>query len=227
MTNYLRQITIPFEGIAQVHSLADVEDPASLSKGCIVWRFSHVREGAKLGRDVMIGNYCFVDVDVTIGKKTRVQNGVSIYNGTTVGDEVFIAPNATLSNCRHPMIRNEETNDFSPDKIIVEDYATIGINSTLVSPIAVGEGSFVGGGSVVTSDVFPYTLVYGNPAKMVKGICRCHSTIPKEWVEGQVFYDSNENIFTCTYCGRQYKKMKMGAGTWEGRVVIVSAGRRE
>lgn len=222
MTNSTIKVIFRPENEYQVHSLADVEDESSLSKGCIVWRFSHVREGAKLGKNVMIGNGCFVDVDVMIGEGTRIQNSVSIYSGTTIGKEVFIAPNATFSNCRHPMIRNKETSDFFPDKIVVEDYATIGINSTLISPIIVGEGAFVGGGSVVTSDVFPYTMVYGNPAKMVNGICRCRTPISKEWVEEQIFYDSNDNIFTCVNCNRQYKKMRIGKGIWEGRVIIVS-----
>ena len=184
-----------------------------------------MRKGAVLGENVMVGNNCFIDKDVTIGERTRIQNGVSIYSGTTIGKEVFIGPGATLSNCRQPMIRSEEMYPFYPDKIVVENYAIIGINSTLIAPITIGEGSFVGGGSVVTSDVFPYTMVYGNPAKMVYGVCRCQVPIPQGWVAGRIFFAWNNNVYTCPSCDLQYRKLKTGEGVWRDRIIIVPDGR--
>ena len=212
-----------------VHQLADVEDPEwSLGDGCTIWRYSHVRKGARLGKYVMVGNNCFVDMGVVVGDGTRIQNGVSIYKGTTIGKEVFIAPSVTLSNCRFPMIRNEDTPEFVPDEIVVEDYAIVGIGATVIAPAIIGEGAFVGGGSVVTTDVFPYTVVFGNPAKLVRGICRCcKGELPLDWVLGQVYYDVNNNGYICPNCSAEYRKVMRGDGKWKGKIVIEYCGRKK
>jgi UDP-2-acetamido-3-amino-2,3-dideoxy-glucuronate N-acetyltransferase len=48
---------------------------------------------------------------------------------------------------------------------MVKRGASIGANATVVCGITLGEYSFVGAGSVITKDVKPYELVYGNPAR--------------------------------------------------------------
>lgn len=48
--------------------------------------------------------------------------------------------------------------------------ARIGANATLLSHIAIGEYSFIGAGSVVTKDVPPKSLIYGNPGRIIKSV---------------------------------------------------------
>jgi acetyltransferase-like isoleucine patch superfamily enzyme len=55
-------------------------------------------------------------------------------------------------------------------KIIIEDKVWIGFNVIVLKGVRIGEGAVVGAGSVVTKDVPPYTVVGGNPAKIIKKI---------------------------------------------------------
>lgn len=52
--------------------------------------------------------------------------------------------------------------------IVIEDKAWIGFDSTILKGVTIGEGSVVGAKSVVTRNVDPYTVVAGNPAKVVR-----------------------------------------------------------
>ena len=54
--------------------------------------------------------------------------------------------------------------------IVIKDKAWIGFNSIILKGVTIGEGAIVGAGSVVTKDVPPYTIVAGNPARIVREI---------------------------------------------------------
>lgn len=56
----------------------------------------------------------------------------------------------------------------SKGDIIIEDDVWIGMNSTILSGIKIGQGAVIAAGSVVTKDVPPYSIVAGNPAKIIK-----------------------------------------------------------
>jgi acetyltransferase-like isoleucine patch superfamily enzyme len=55
-------------------------------------------------------------------------------------------------------------------KVVIEDYVFIGVNSVILNNVRIGHHSVVAAGSVVREDVPPYTLVAGNPAKIVKAL---------------------------------------------------------
>jgi UDP-2-acetamido-3-amino-2,3-dideoxy-glucuronate N-acetyltransferase len=63
--------------------------------------------------------------------------------------------------------------------ILIKRGATIGANATIVCGITIHEYAFIGAGSVVTSDVPPYHVIYGNPAVFKGFMCRCSEAIPK------------------------------------------------
>jgi galactoside O-acetyltransferase len=52
--------------------------------------------------------------------------------------------------------------------IVVRDKAWVGFNSIILKGVVIGEAAVVGAGSVVTSDVPPYTVVAGNPARVIR-----------------------------------------------------------
>jgi len=204
-----------------VHDTAVVDDPDSLSPGCMVWHFTHVAAGAKIGPNVMLGQGCYIDKDVEIGQGCRVQNGVSIYRGTRIGDYVFIGPNATFTNARLPKVKRREDDPFIPDSILVEDRATIGANVTLVAPLVIGESAFVAAGSVVTHDVLPYTLVMGTPAKAVSGICsECLRKIPLSWASNARFNDPGLDRYVCD-CGAIYMKIGKVSPPFTGKYIPI------
>jgi len=56
------------------------------------------------------------------------------------------------------------------EPIVIKNKAWIGFNSIILKGVTIGEGAIVGAGSVVTKDVPPYTIVAGNPAKIIREI---------------------------------------------------------
>lgn len=131
-----------------------------------IWHFVHVREGSRIGANCIIGKSTYIDKDVVIGNRVKIQNFVSVYKGVIIEDEVFIGPSVTFTNDLYP-----RTSTWSDDRLIstvVKQGASIGANSTVICGVTIGEYAMIGAGSVVTKDVPPFALAYGNPAK-VKG----------------------------------------------------------
>jgi galactoside O-acetyltransferase len=62
----------------------------------------------------------------------------------------------------------KEWNGVSIRPVIINDKAWIGFNAILLKGVVIGEGAVVAAGSVVTKDVEPWTMVAGNPARVIK-----------------------------------------------------------
>ena len=94
-----------------------------------------------------------------------VKSGVQIWDGSVIGDDVFIGPNATFCNDLYPRSKQYPT-QFSG--ITIHNGASIGANATLLPGITIGEKAMVGAGAVVTKNVPARAVVVGNPAKIVR-----------------------------------------------------------
>ena len=91
----------------------------------------------------------------------------------TIGDNVMIGSGCLITDTdSHPLHwkdRLEEKNELTAcAPITIGDNVFIGARSIILKGVTVGEGAVVGAGSVVSKDVPPYTVVCGNPAKIVK-----------------------------------------------------------
>lgn len=154
------------EGIpmsAFIHALADVQT-TEIGPGSRVWQFVVILPGAKIGAACNICSHCFIENDVIIGDRVTIKNGVQLWDGLRVGNDVFIGPNVTFTNDRYPKSRNS---DFISEPTYISDGATIGGGATLLPGIRIGAGALIGAGSVVTEDVPPGATVVGNPARVV------------------------------------------------------------
>jgi acetyltransferase-like isoleucine patch superfamily enzyme len=138
-----------------------------------------------------LGGCGFVDSGVTIGDRVRIQNGVLIYNGVTVEDDVFLGPNMIFTNDLYPRADGRHWS-IVPTRVC--RGASIGANATIVCGVTIGEYAMVAAGSVVTKDIPPYTLVRGNPARAVGHVCVCGRKITPD-VE-------TINTVTCPTCAR-------------------------
>lgn len=58
--------------------------------------------------------------------------------------------------------------DIGIAPVTIEDHAFIGFGVIILKGVTIGKGAVVGAGSVVTKDVAPFTIVAGNPAKLVR-----------------------------------------------------------
>lgn len=111
--------------------------------------------GSRIGKGTRIGSYVEIANSI-VGENCNIQAFVSIPDGTTIGNNVFIGPKTTFTNDKHP-----PSGELSP--VVVEDNVSIGANCTLLPGITIGEGTIIGGGSVVTKST-KGGIYYGNPA---------------------------------------------------------------
>lgn len=146
-----------------IHPLSDVQTTA-IGSGSRIWQFVVVLPGAKIGKDCNICSHCLIESDVVIGDRVTVKSGVQLWDGLRVGDDVFIGPNVTFTNDKHPKSGNV---NFIQASTHIGAGASIGGGATLLPGVVVGAGATVGAGAVVTKDVPPGSTVVGNPASVI------------------------------------------------------------
>jgi len=123
---------------------------------------------------------------VTIGERTFIGGGSKLVaaESVTVGSDVLISWGVTIVDHNSHSIRFSERSqdvldwregrkDWSNVKTgpaVIGDKAWLGLNVVVLKGVTVGEGAIVGAGSVVTKDVAPWTIVGGNPARLIREI---------------------------------------------------------
>src|SRR5262249_32615205 len=141
-----------------IHPTADVSPNATIGDGTKIWQLVQVREGAAIGGECIFGRGVYVDAHVRIGNRVKVQNYVSIYEGVTLEDGVFVGPHVVFTNDKLPRAVNPDGTlksaaDWSISSTIVREGAALGANSTIVCGIEIGRWAMVGAGAVVTKNV--------------------------------------------------------------------------
>ena len=127
-----------------------------------------IRERVTLGDDVVVGRGSLVENDTTIGALTKIQADAYITAYSTLEENVFIAPCVVTTNDNF-MGRTEKRLELMKGPTIRRG-ARVGGGAILCPGVEVGEEAFVGAGAVVTKDVPPKTIVYGNPARPVRDV---------------------------------------------------------
>lgn len=99
----------------------------------------------------------------------------------TIGRCVFIGPNVSLLTPKHPLCYqdrnpylNEKTGRVTDKEygapITIGDNCWIAGNVTVCGGVTIGEGCVIGAGSVVTRDIPPNSLAFGNPCRVIREI---------------------------------------------------------
>jgi UDP-2-acetamido-3-amino-2,3-dideoxy-glucuronate N-acetyltransferase len=160
-----------------IHQTAIVEPGSHVGVDTSIWHYVHVMPGAWIGSRCSVGQGCFIG-KVRIGHGCRIQNNVSIYDGVTLEDEVFVGPSCVFTNVKHPRAHVQRKDRF--ERTLVCKGATLGANATIVCGVTIGEYAMIGAGAVITGDVPPHALVVGSPARRVGWACRCGETLPED-----------------------------------------------
>lgn len=137
---------------------------ALLYKKGVHFPYSKVRVWAlrKLGHNA--GAEVYFPADITI-----TQNFVEHRGHLTIGDRVSIGPNVTIILASHSNAsRNRNYIPSKPESVHIENDAWIGAGAIILNDVTIGQYSIIGAGSVVTKNVPPYTVVVGNPARIIK-----------------------------------------------------------
>lgn len=128
--------------------------------------------------------FCDYGENIHIGRNAEINHNCVFLdcNKITIGHNVLIAPYVQLYTVYHPLnasqriVENAGGNGDAvfclnlSKPIIIEDNVWIGGGSIILPGVTIGNGAVVGAGSVVTRDVPAGTLVYGNPARVIREI---------------------------------------------------------
>ena len=190
-----------------VHESSYIDDDVKIGPGTAVWHFCHIMGGVEIGRDCRIGQNVVIGPNVRIGNNVKIQNNVSVYRGVTLEDDVFCGPSMVFTNVLTPRsaFPRDADEDFSPT--LVQRGATIGANATIVCGVSIGSQAMVGAGSVVTRDVPPHALVYGNPATWHGWACECGTILEFEHGGDCDGGNHKESLASCRQCPRQYQQL--------------------
>ncbi len=131
--------------------------------------------GCEIGDDSRIGTFVEIQKGACIGRRVKVSSHSFICEGVTIEDEVFIGHGVMFINDKYPRATNSSGNlqteaDWKCIATLVKQGASIGSNATILCGLTIGEGAIVGAGSVVTRDVPDWTVVAGNPARIIRKI---------------------------------------------------------
>jgi bifunctional UDP-N-acetylglucosamine pyrophosphorylase/glucosamine-1-phosphate N-acetyltransferase len=131
-------------------------DESLISSGAIIGPYSHLRPGSEIGDGAHVGN--FVET-----KKTKLGPGSKANHLTYLGDtEIGAGVNigAGTITCNYDGVHKHRTT--------IADGVFVGSDSTLVAPLKIGKGAYIGAASCITRDVPPDSLAIGRGMQVVK-----------------------------------------------------------
>jgi acetyltransferase-like isoleucine patch superfamily enzyme len=121
---------------------------------------------------ISIGQRSFIHATIISAKEVQIGDDVMISWGTTIVDHNSHA--IAFSKRAHDVTEwrkgNKDWSNVVCSPVHIADKVWIGFNVIVLKGVHIGEGAIVGAGSVVTKDVAPWTIVGGNPAKLIREI---------------------------------------------------------
>jgi sugar O-acyltransferase (sialic acid O-acetyltransferase NeuD family) len=125
-------------------------------KGCKFTNFIHPSVDLTMVT-LGIGNYIqegvIIQAGAVIGNNSSIHIAALVAHEVIIGDSVFVAHGVSLCGC-----------------VEIGDGAFVGTNATILPRVKIGKWATVGAGAVVLKDVPDYTIVVGNPAKIIKTV---------------------------------------------------------
>lgn len=192
-----------------IHPSAVVDPGARIGSRTRVWHFTHVRAGARIGSDCVLGQGVYIGENVVVGKRVKIQNNVSVFQGVRLEDGVFVGPHVSFTNDKYPRAINEDgspkgAKDWTVLPTLVRLGASLGASATILPGITIGRWALVAAGALVASDVPEYGLVMGLPGRLVGYACICARKLVEDGKH-----------LVCPNCKRRYvrgKQVRLLAG---------------
>jgi bifunctional UDP-N-acetylglucosamine pyrophosphorylase/glucosamine-1-phosphate N-acetyltransferase len=146
---------VTIEPGAVIHAFSHLEG-AHVSTGATVGPYARLRPGANLAANSKVGNFCEV-------KKAEIGEGAKVNHLTYIGD-AFVGAGSNIGagtiTCNYDGINKHETR--------IGANSFVGSNSSLVAPVSIGDGAYIGSGSVITGDVPADALALGRARQEIK-----------------------------------------------------------
>jgi len=133
-----------------------IMEDARISARAIIGPYSHLRPGSEIGEGAHVGN--FVETKkIKLGKGSKA-NHLTYLGDAEIGAGVNIG--AGTITCNYDGVHKHTT--------VIEDAVFIGSDSTLVAPVRIGKGAYVGAASCITDDVPEEALAIGRGRQIIK-----------------------------------------------------------
>ena len=165
---------------AQVRSGTVIYASVEIGNGFETGHNVVIREGNRIGDDCAVWNGTTIDYDCVLGNRVRIHCNGYVCQYTTIEDDVFLAPGVMLANDPHPLCTK------CMQGPTIKAGAKIGINSTILPHVVIGDNALVGAGSVVIADVPARAVVVGSPARIISDVddLKCAFDIVKPYENG-------------------------------------------
>lgn len=156
-----------------------------ISSSLYIYRFKHKWRCANrhnntrvshpfLTEQVFVGNFTYGELNIKSwggqGEGLLIGNYVSIADNVTF----ILGGNHTINGFTTFPMKSHKNNIIHPDDartkgpIVIEDDVWIGFGAIILSGVRLGKGSIIAAGTVVTKSFPPYSIIGGNPAKLIK-----------------------------------------------------------
>lgn len=158
-------------------------------KGSTVYK--SVRKDIVPFNKFILGNYSIVEDfsilnnsvgNIIIGNNSRIGLANTIIGPVEIGNNVNLGQNVVVSGLNHnyeDIDKNIDKQGITKKLITIKNDVLIGANSVILAGVTIEPHSYIAAGSIVTKSVDSYTLVAGNPAKVIKR----YDSQKKEWVK--------------------------------------------
>jgi len=156
--NKLPHSSVPFIGL-----------PCERFKEFFVKRiFKRCGSNVNVSKRARFGNGKFIE----IGDNSSIGMNCKVPNNIIIGEDVMMGPNVIIFGSNHifertdiPM-RKQGMKSYPP--IVIEDDVWIGSNAIIMPGLIIQKGTIIAAGSILTKNFPPYSIVGGNPAKLIK-----------------------------------------------------------
>jgi bifunctional UDP-N-acetylglucosamine pyrophosphorylase / glucosamine-1-phosphate N-acetyltransferase len=133
-----------------------IMDGSHVADRAIIGPYSHLRPGSEIGESAHVGN--FVETKkVKLGKSSKA-NHLTYLGDAEIGADVNVG--AGTITCNYDGVDKHQTR--------IEDGVFVGSDSTLVAPVKIGKGAYIGAASCITEDVPAESLALGRSRQTVK-----------------------------------------------------------
>ncbi|OGH56378.1 MAG: acetyltransferase [Candidatus Lindowbacteria bacterium RIFCSPLOWO2_12_FULL_62_27] len=190
-----------------VHPTALIEKRVRIGRGTSIWDNVHIRHGAVIGEECIVGEKTYIAYDVRIGNRVKINAMVYICAAVTIEDGVMISASTTFTNDKFPRACVADLSRLRPSEpddetlsTTVRRGSTIGAGCVIGCGFDLGEYCMVGMGSIVTKPVPPFHLVFGQPARSRGAVCRCGHPILTEDPATVA-----NKVLTCVKCKERYR----------------------
>ncbi len=170
------------------------QDDKCIIKGMrgFIAHYAIIRSKVIIGDGVSIGSCVKIEPDVLIGAETKIQHSAQIAKRSHIGYRCFIGSGFNSTDTRCPLCPNQ---NICLKGVEIENYVKIGANVSVLPGVKIGVNSLIGCGSVVTKDIPPNVVAFGNPCRVIKPITETKCP----FIEGFQPYQAIKIIEGCEY----------------------------